>query len=133
VDLWAYNWHIREQPEVLQNYYKYYYFLYCCTYYCTYYYCHYLYIWTYIYIYIYGKRSTAITCIYEHIYTYIYTERDLCRDIHLNKLQRECYKISRGGHNPLHASKPTTHTQNHLNKTNTVLLESLMNHCICFI
>jgi hypothetical protein len=28
---------------------------------------------------------------------------------------------SRGGHNPLHASKPTTHTQNHLNKTNTVI------------
>jgi hypothetical protein len=28
---------------------------------------------------------------------------------------------SRGGHDPLHASKPTTHTQNHLNKTNTVI------------
>jgi hypothetical protein len=28
---------------------------------------------------------------------------------------------SRGGQNPLHASKPTTHTQNHLNKTNTVI------------
>jgi hypothetical protein len=32
---------------------------------------------------------------------------------------------SRGGHNPLHASKPTTHTQNHLNKTNTVIQEAL--------
>jgi ABC-type transport system involved in multi-copper enzyme maturation permease subunit len=30
-------------------------------------------------------------------------------------------------------SQPTTHTQNHSNKTNTELLELLMNHCICFI
>jgi hypothetical protein len=40
---------------------------------------------------------------------------------------------SRGGQKVLHASKGTTHTQNHLNNANTVLLESLMNHCICII
>jgi hypothetical protein len=35
---------------------------------------------------------------------------------------------SRGGQNPLPASKPTTHTQNQLNKTNAVLLELYLSY-----
>jgi hypothetical protein len=42
-------------------------------------------------------------------------------NLHVNENMCDYKGISRGGHNPLHASKPTTHTQNHLNKTNTVI------------
>jgi hypothetical protein len=74
---------------------------------------------------------------YLHVYICINTHIHMNIDIHIHNTCMYitmCFThiymfnhysfhslITRGGHDPLHASKPTTHTQNHLNKTNTVI------------
>jgi hypothetical protein len=72
--------------------------------------CNYVYVFLYIHV-----------CFYVYICMYMF--------VLLDPLLLFCFvlfcfviiDISRGGHNPLHALKPTTHTQNHSNKTNTVI------------